>query len=152
MTTRQLSAVMFADIQGYTALMQENEWDAMIIRNKFQEVLENACKTHNGRIAELSGDGALCIFSSDIEAVYAAISIQKEMIAKPKVPLRIGIHSGDILFHGDKIYGNGVNVASRIESFAVAGSVFMSGIVFNEIKNQKDIEAVSLGEYFLKNV
>jgi class 3 adenylate cyclase len=118
---------MFADIQGYTALMQENESYAMIIRNKFQEVLENACKTHNGRIAEWSGDGALCVFFSDIEAVHAAISIQKEMIAEPKVPLRIGIHSGDILFNGDKIYGNGVNVASRIESFAVAGSVFISG-------------------------
>jgi len=78
MITRQLSAVMFADIQDYTALMQENERDAMIIRIKFQEVLKNACETHNGRIAGLSGDGALCIFSSDIEAVHAAISIQKK--------------------------------------------------------------------------
>ena len=74
------------------------------------------------------------------------------MNTDPIIPLRIGIHSGDILFDGDNIYGNGVNVASRIESFAVAGAVFISGIVFDEIKNQKDIETVSLGEYFLKNV
>lgn len=152
MVTRQLSAIMFADIQGYTALMQENEEKARTIQLKFQRTLKTVCKNHQGHIAEIKGDGALCIFSSDIEAVRAAIVIQKEMIAEPKVPLRIGIHSGDILFDGNDIYGNGVNVASRIESFAIAGSILISAVVFDEIKNQKDIETVSLGKYFLKSV
>src|ERR1700755_821371 len=140
MVTRQLSAIMFADIQGYTALMQENEEKARTIQVKFQRTLKSTCKDHNGHIVEIKGDGALCIFSSDIEAVRAAIIIQNEMITEPKVPLRIGIHSGDILFDGNDVYGNGVNIASRIESFAIAGSVLISGAVFDEIKNQKDIQ------------
>jgi adenylate cyclase len=152
MVTRQLSAIMFADIQGYTALMQENEEKARTIQVKFQRTLRTACKDHNGHIVEIKGDGALCIFSSDIEAVRAAIVIQNEMVPEPKVPLRIGVHSGDILFDGNDVYGNGVNIASRIESFAIAGSVLISGAVFDEIKNQKDIQTVSLGKYFLKSV
>jgi len=150
--TRQLAAILFADIQGYTALMQDDEVKAMIIREKFQKTLTNEIKSHNGRIIQFSGDGALCIFQSAIEAIHAAIEIQKQMLAEPKVPLRIGIHSGDVITEGKNVYGDGVNVASRIESFAVAGSVFISGRVYDDIKNQKDIEAVSLGKFELKNV
>lgn len=150
--TRQLAAILFADIQGYTALMQDDEEKAIIIRDKFQKVLTHEIRLHNGRIIQLSGDGALCIFKSAIEAIRAAIGIQKQMREEPNVPLRIGIHSGDVVTEGKNVYGDGVNVASRIESFAVSGSVFISGKVYDEIRNHKDIEAVSLGKFELKNV
>ncbi|HYV90559.1 MAG TPA: adenylate/guanylate cyclase domain-containing protein [Chitinophagales bacterium] len=150
--TRQLAAILFADIQGYTALMQEDEAKARVIRDKFKKELENEIPIHQGRLIQFSGDGALCIFNSAIEAVRAAIGIQKRMQGEPKVPLRIGIHSGDVMFEEENIYGDGVNIASRIESFAVPGSVFISGKVYDEIKNQKDIEAISLGKFKLKNV
>src|SRR6266446_1332053 len=149
---RQLAAILFADIQGYTALMQADEAKAMIIRYKFQKTLTNEIKAHTGHIIQLNGDGAFCIFKSAIEAIHAAIEIQKQMLQEPNVPLRIGIHSGDVITEEKNVYGDGVNVASRIESFAVAGSVFISGKVYDEIKNQKDIEAVSLGKFELKNV
>ena len=150
--TRQLAAILFADIQGYTALMQEDEVMARAIRDKFKRELENEILLHQGRVVQFSGDGALCIFNSAIEAVRAAIGIQKRMQGEPKVPLRIGIHSGDVMFEEENIYGDGVNIASRIESFSVPGSVFISGKVYDEIKNQKDIETVSLGKFELKNV
>ena len=151
-STRQLAAILFADIQGYTALMQDDEVYANILREKLKRNLDLQVAAHNGRILKLSGDGALCIFTSAIEAVRAAIEIQKPMQRNPKVPLRIGIHTGDVMFEGDDVHGDGVNVASRIESFAVAGGVFISDRVYADIKNQKDIETVSLGKYELKNV
>jgi len=150
--TRQLAAILFADIQGYTALMQENEVKANLLREKLKKILEQEVTNHNGRVLKLSGDGALCIFNSAIQAVHSAIAIQKEMLQEPKVPLRIGIHTGDVMFEENDVCGDGVNVASRIESFAVAGGIFISGKVHDDIKNQEDISAISLGKYELKNV
>ena len=151
-SSRQLAAIMFADIAGYTALMQEDEFVAIQLRHKLQSKLETEVSTHNGRILEFKGDGALCSFSSAIEAVRAAIGVQLEMQTIPFVPLRIGIHTGDVIIDGNTIYGDGVNIASRIESFAVTGSIFISGKVHDDIKNQKDIQTISLGKYLLKNV
>ncbi|MBK6484606.1 MAG: tetratricopeptide repeat protein [Chitinophagaceae bacterium] len=150
--THQLTAILFADIVGYTSLMQEDEEYAIKVREKFERTLKTEIGAHAGRIVQHSGDGALCIFNSAIEAVAAAISIQKLMQAEPTVPLRIGIHSGDIIIEEENVYGDGVNIASRIESFAVAGSVFVSEKIYDEIKNQKNISTVSLGKYQLKHV
>lgn len=151
-TSRQLAAILFADIQGYTALMQRDEASAMFLRDKFQRNLEKEIKSRNGRIATFSGDGALCVFKSAIEAVQAAIAVQERMREDPVVPLRIGIHTGDVISEGKNVYGDGVNIASRIESFAVAGSIFISEKVADEIKNQQRIESISLGKFELKNV
>ena len=150
--SRQLVAIMFADIVGYTALMQEDETLAMQFRNKLKKKLEKEITTHNGRILAFRGDGALCSFMSTIEGVLAALALQLDMQTIPIVPLRIGIHTGDVMMEDDNIYGDGVNIASRIESFAVPGSIFISGKVYDDIKNQKDIQIVSLGKYALKNV
>ena len=150
--SRQLVAIMFADIVGYTALMQEDETFAMQLRNKLKKKLEKEITTHNGRILAFRGDGALCSFMSTIEGVLAALALQLDMQTIPIVPLRIGIHTGDVMMEDDNMYGDGVNIASRIESFAVPGSIFISGKVYDDIKNQKDIQIVSLGKYVLKNV
>ncbi|MBC7874698.1 MAG: tetratricopeptide repeat protein [Ferruginibacter sp.] len=149
----QLAAIMFADISGYTAIMQDDEAMALQIRNKFRVKLEEEMAGHNGRILEFRGDGALCIFSSAIEGVRAALALQLDMQTAPQVPLRIGIHTGDVIVdEGNTVYGDGVNIASRIESFAVPGSIFISGRVYEDIKNQKDIQTLSLGKYALKNI
>jgi adenylate cyclase len=150
--SRQLAAIMFADIVGYTAMMQEDEALALQLRNKLKKKLENEVIAHHGRILEFKGDGALCSFNSAIEGVRAALALQLDMQTSPLVPVRIGMHTGDVVVDGDNIYGDGVNIASRMESFAVPGSIFISGKVYDDIKNQKDIHAVSLGNYALKNV
>jgi TolB-like protein len=150
--SRQLAAIMFADIVGYTALMQGDEELALQLRHKLKSKLEKEVNAHHGRILSFKGDGALCSFNSAIEGVRAALAVQINMQISPLVPLRIGIHTGDVIMEEDNIYGDGVNIASRLESFAVPGSIFISGKVHDDIKNQKDIQTVSLGKYVLKNV
>ena len=149
---RQLAAIMFADIVGYTALMEKDESLALNFRQRLKDKLEEVVNDHGGRLLAFHGDGALCSFTSTLESVKAATSLQLEMQNPPLVPLRIGIHTGDVLVDDNNIYGDGVNIASRMESFAVPGSIFISGKAYDDIKNQKDVSAVSMGRYLLKNV
>lgn len=149
---RQLAAILFADMTGYTALMQENENLARSKRKRFREVLESAVEQYDGKILQYYGDGSLSIFNSAINSIDCAISIQQQLQMEPKVELRIGIHTGDIVMEDDSIYGDGVNLASRIESMAVPGAVFISGKVYDEIKNHERIKAQQLGYFELKNV
>ena len=149
---RMLAAIMFTDMVGYTALMQENERQAKNLRNKHKEVLENLVSEHRGQILQYYGDGTLSIFGSAIEAAVCASKIQQELQIEPKVPLRIGIHAGDVVYDDEGVYGDGVNIASRIENLAVPGSVLISEKINDELKNQKEISTVFLGRYELKNV
>jgi len=149
---RQLAAIMFTDIVGYTATMQKDEVEALKQLEKLRKQVETQVILHQGRILEFRGDGVLCIFNSTLECVRAALAIQLDMRKSPMVPVRIGIHTGDVIMDGDAIYGDGVNIASRMESLAVAGSIFLSGRVYDDIKNQKDLPAVPLGKFVLKNV
>ena len=150
--TRQLAAIVFADIVGFTALMEEDEQKAMRLREKFKTKLSAEVSLHGGKIIKFSGDGALCSFDSAAESVRASMSVQFDMQEEPKIPLRIGIHQADVVFEESDVHGDGVNIASRLESFAVPGSIFISAKVHDDIKNQKDIQAISLGKYLLKNV
>ncbi len=149
---RQLAVILFADIEGYTRLMQRNEALAIALREKFKKELEYRIHLHHGRIHQWNGDGALCLFRSAVESIIAAVEIQQRMAEEPKVPLRIGLHAGDVLLKGNDLYGDGINIASRIESFAVAGSILISKTVYDEIRNQSEVNAVSLGKFQLKNV
>src|SRR5687768_1177146 len=149
---RQLAAIMFSDMFGYTALMQQNEQLAKLKRRRLKEVLEAAVAAYHGKILQYYGDGALSIFNSAIDAVHCAVVIQQTLQQEPKVDLRIGIHTGDISIENETIYGDGVNLASRIESLAVPGSVFISEKVFDEIRNQENLTAREMGYFEFKNV
>lgn len=150
--TRQLAAIMFVDIQGFTRKMSENEELATGMRRKLVDGLLTFIPAYGGKIIKHLGDGALCLFNSDIQAVNAAIELQLLMLQEPKVPVRIGIHSGDVSIDEHDVYGDGVNVASRVESFAVAGGILLSGKVYDEIKNQPNIKTKALGKFGFKNV
>lgn len=149
---RQLAAVMFADMTGYTAMMQDDEQKAKTLMDRQRKTLEKFIPGYNGKIIKYIGDGTLSIFGSAAEAVKCAIDIQMELQQEPKVLLRIGLHSGDIVYENQDVYGDTVNIASRIETLAVPGAVFISGKVYDEIKNQHDIKAIELGKFTLKNV
>ncbi len=149
---RQLAAILFADMTGYTALMQENEHLARSKRKRFKDVLEVTIQQHEGKTLQYYGDGSLSIFNSAINSVNCAISIQQQLQSEPKVDLRIGIHTGDVVIEEESVYGDGVNLASRIESMAVPGAVFISGKVYDEIKNHEKIKTQELGFFELKNV
>ncbi|MBI1342029.1 MAG: SUMF1/EgtB/PvdO family nonheme iron enzyme [Terrimonas sp.] len=150
--SRQLAAIMFVDIAGFTALMEKDEQKAMGYRQKLKQQLESEVDAHGGRIIKWMGDGALCSFSSAIEALHTARSVQLFMQEEPVVPVRIGIHQADVIFEEADVHGDGVNIASRLESLAIPGSIFISAKVQDDIKNQNDITTVSLGKYLLKNV
>ena len=149
---RMLAAIMFTDMVGYTTMMQENEKRAKTLRDKHREVLEKLVLEHHGQILQYYGDGTLTIFGSAIEAAICGARIQHELLQDPKVPLRVGIHAGDIVYDDEGVYGDGVNIASRIENIAISGSVLISEKVNDELKNQKEISTLPLGTYRLKNV
>lgn len=150
--TRQLGAIMFADIMGFTAQMEENEKTASEWRARFRQTLSTLIPEYNGKIIELMGDGALCFFQSAYEAVKAAIDMQHAMKNESTIPLRIGIHTGEVVMEENSVYGSVVNLASRVESFAVPGGIFISEKVNDELKNKKDISSISLGKFQFKNV
>ena len=143
---------MFSDMSGYTALMHQNEQLAKQKRRRLKEVFEKYVSDYNGNILQYYGDGALSIFNSAIDSVNCAIAIQQILLVEPKVDLRIGIHTGDISIEDETVYGDGVNLASRVESLAVPGSILISEKVFDEIKNQESLAAREMGYFDLKNV
>ena len=149
---RQLAAIMFVDMAGYTALMQVNEQLAKAKQKHLKDVLDATAKSFNGKILQYNGDGALSIFASAIDAITCAIEIQKQLRQEPTVDLRIGLHTGDISIEDETIYGDGVNLASRIESLAVPGSIFISEKAADEVKNQTNISLQEIGYFELKNV
>ena len=149
---RQLSAIMFTDIAGYTAMMQRDEMYAVQIRSKHREVFKIVTDKYNGELIQYYGDGTLSIFKSSVEAIECAIEMQTEFQKDPSVPVRIGIHVGDIIITGSDIIGDAVNVASRIETLAVPGSILISDEVQDQIKNQKNIVTQFVGDFDFKNV
>ncbi len=132
--------------------MQENEQLARLQRKRLKEVLDPTISRFNGKVLQHYGDGSLSIFSSAIDCVNSAISIQQQLQQEPKVALRIGIHTGDVAVEDDSVYGDGVNLASRIESLAVPGGILISEKVYDEIRNHHNIETREMGYFELKNV
>lgn len=149
---RQLAAIMFTDIEGYTALMQNDEKNAVHIRFKHREILDSVTKKYNGDIIQYYGDGTLSIFSSSVEAIKCGIEMQRAFQKEPSIPVRIGVHVGDIIKTESDIIGDAVNVASRIESLAVAGSILISGEVNDQLRNQNDINSKFIDSFEFKNV
>ena len=149
---RQLSAIMFTDMVGFTALMQDDEHRAKSIRDRHRDTLRQSIEKHGGEIVQFYGDGTLSVFGSAVDGVSSAVAAQQALQQEPSIPVRIGLHIGDINRDEDGIYGDGVNVAARIEGLSVPGAVMISGKVFDEIKNHPELPATALGEFDLKNV
>lgn len=149
---RKLAAIMFMDMVGYTALMQKDEGKARKVIQRHRDLVKPYVDEHGGDIIQYVGDGTFCKFDSAIEAVNAAVGIQRAIKVEGNITLRIGIHVGDVVVEGDEVYGDGVNVASRIEPLADPGGVCISERVYDDIRNQSGLESHLLGERVLKNV
>jgi len=150
--TRKLAAIMFTDIQDYAPMMQNGGDNTARVKKKHHKKFESITQKYQGKVLQYYGGGTLSIFDSAINAVQCAIDMQLAFTQSPKIPVRIGIHSGDIIYSQKEVIGDGVNVASRIESLAVSGSIFISNKVYDEIKNQKSIQTRIMGIFKLKNV
>jgi len=143
---------MFTDIVGYTAMMQQDEEAGMLRLRRYQRVLEEQVELHHGRVIQQYGDGSLTLFDSAVEAVGCAREIQRLLLQEPVVPLRTGIHIGDVVLDGPNVYGDGVNLASRVENLAVPGSILITERVIHDIRNHPEFQTVALGKFQLKNV
>ena len=146
---RHLAAVLFADIMGYTALMHADEQHALETLRRFEEVLKKQIPEHNGQVIQFYGDGCLASFATGADAVRCARDMQ--LVMQPDVPVRMGVHIGDVVFKDGNAFGDSVNIASRIESMGIPGAVLFSAPVRDAVRNQ-NIRAVSVGRYNFKNV
>jgi len=146
------SFILFADIAGYTALMQKDESSAAQLLQKFRTSLQELVPLHQGKVINFYGDGALCIFDNPIKMTKAAMQLQERYQNEPVVPVRIGLHNGAVFFEDNNAYGNAINLASRIESIGIKGSITLSKNIYQHLQYHETIEAVSLGSFAFKNV
>jgi adenylate cyclase len=151
-TDRRLAAIWFSDIVGYTALMERSEEVGLRVRERHRRLLRPLAARHHGKIVDENGDELVAVFPSGLDAVACALATQAALRDDPELRLRIGIHSGDVIFEGARVYGDGVNVASRIRPLAEPGGVAVSEPVFDAVKNQAGIELSPLGTHELKSV
>ncbi|MCK4678256.1 MAG: adenylate/guanylate cyclase domain-containing protein [Bacteroidales bacterium] len=149
---RKLAAIMFTDIIGYSAMMSKDEKQALNILGKNREIHKSAIHEFNGELIKEIGDGTLSIFQTSSEAVNCAKAIQKVCCRESMFSVRIGIHIGEIVVIENDVFGDGVNIASRIEAAGKPGGIYISGRVYEDVKNKADIRAKFIGEKTLKNI
>lgn len=149
--SRKLASIAFADIAGYTAMMQADERNALRVLDDFREVLESEMALHEGEIVQFFGDGCLLAFDSALVGLHAATSLQRNFQQKD-IPVRIGMHLGDVVFKNNNAFGDGVNVASRVESLAIPGAVLLSKSLVDQVRNKTEFSLESLGAFQFKNV
>src|SRR5579872_4226648 len=157
---RKLAAILAADVVGYSRMMGADEAGTLAALKRHRETLfDPAVAAHNGRIVKLIGDGTIVEFASVVDAVHCALSIQRadgalptEALGQPKIVLRIGINLGDVIIEGDDIYGDGVNIAARLEPLAEPGGICVSSIVNESVGNRIDAQFRDAGEISVKNI
>jgi class 3 adenylate cyclase len=151
-TTRRLAAIMFSDIAGYTAIMGRDEHQAIRALAAHRELLRSLLPRFTGQMLGEIGDGTLSSFQSAVDAVNCAREVQAAFKEDSEFKVRIGIHVGDVVFSADNAWGDGVNIASRIHGLTQPGGICISERVYDDIRNQPEINTMYLGEKTLKNV
>jgi len=156
---RKLTAILSADVKGYSRLMGEDEEWTVRTLDTFKGVMKNIIPQHHGRVVDSTGDNLLAEFASVVDAVQAAVEIQQVLRAKNsllpenrRMEFRIGINLGDVIEEGDRIFGDGVNIAARLEGLAEAGGICISGSAFEQIENKLPLNYDYLGEHEVKNI
>jgi TolB-like protein/class 3 adenylate cyclase/tetratricopeptide (TPR) repeat protein len=156
---RRLAAVLAADVAGYSRLMGIDEVGTLaVLKATRREIVDPAITAHNGRIVKTTGDGVLVEFASAVDAVACAMAVQEKMLERsgaspgPNITFRIGINVGDIIIDGDDIFGDGVNIAARVENECEPGGVCVSGNAFEQIRGKTNFRFDDLGEKILKNI
>ena len=156
---RRLAAVLAADVAGYSRLMGADEVGTLsALKVVRRELVDPAIAAHKGRIVKTTGDGMLVEFASSVDAVTCAIAIQRRMAERaasaigPQIQYRIGINIGDIIIDGDDIFGDGVNVAARLEGIAEPGGICISSSAYEQVQGKVNVDFADLGEHSLKNI
>jgi adenylate cyclase len=156
---RKLSAILSADVKGYSRLMGEDELATVRTLEAYREMIGEVIRNYSGRVVDSPGDNVLAEFASVVDAVESAVEIQQELKAKNaelpenrRMEFRIGINLGDVIEEGDRIYGDGINVAARIEGLSEGGGICISRTSFDQVKNKLNLGYEYLGEHAVKNI
>src|SRR3954463_1232328 len=157
---RRLAAIVAGDISGYSRLMQiDEEGTHNRVKRIERELIEPSIVEHHGRLVKTTGDGVIAIFDSPVESVRCSIVIQQNLVGRnaalPKhhwIEYRIGVNLGDVIIETDDVYGDGVNIATRLEGIAQPGEVFISGGIYEQIKHKLVCGYESLGDRHVKNI
>src|SRR5687768_11673716 len=157
---RRLAAILVADVVGYSRLMEADEAGTLAaLKERRKTVIEPLVRQHTGRIVKFMGDGVLVEFPSAVSAVSCALAVQKLMaeanvslVEAKRIFLRIGINVGDVIGEGSDIYGEGVNIAARLENLAEPGGIAISGMVRDSLGNRIDENFTATGEHQVKNI
>lgn len=159
-TIRRLAAVLVADVAGYSRLMEQDEAGTLqALKARWREILEPLVRERSGRVVKYMGDGVLVEFSSALNAVNCALDLQSRMAEANsatsidrRIVLRVGLTLGDLIEDGKDIYGDGVNIAARLEALADPGAICLSGKLYDEVRGKLKVAADDLGEVALKNI
>ena len=156
---RKLTAILSADVKGYSRLMGENEVQTLKTLSAYFQIMTTLIQKHQGKVLNIAGDNLLADFESVVDAVLCGVEIQKELRTKnaelaegQRVEFRIGINLGDVIREGESIYGDGVNIAARLESLSEAGGLCISGTAFDQVRNKVVLGYKYLGEQTVKNI
>ena len=156
---RKLTAILSADVKGYSRLMGEDEKRTVRTLNAYKEVMTGLVQHHRGRVVDAPGDNVLAEFGSVVDAVECAVEIQKELKTRNadlpenrKMEFRIGVNLGDVIEDGEQILGDGVNIAARLENLSDAGGICISGIAYDQVENKLSLGYKYLGEQAVKNI
>ena len=157
---RRLAAILSADVVGYSRLMGADEAGTLaVLKTHRHELIDPKVEEYSGRVVKLMGDGMLAEFPSVVDAVQCAVDIQQRMVARnvdspadSRIEFRVGINIGDVIIDGDDIYGDGVNIAARLQEAAEPGGVYVSGDVYRQVEGKVGMEFQDLGERELKNI
>ena len=156
---RRLTTLMCADVEGYARLMEADEAGTLATLRRYRDAMATLIERHDGRIVNTWGDAIIAEFPSVVEAVQCAVETQQEIsgynggLPEPqRMRFRIGIHLGDVMVEGDDVYGDGVNIAARLQELADPGGILISGPVYDQVHNKLSIGFDCLGQQHLKNV
>jgi len=156
---RKLTAILSADAEGYSRLMAEDEEATVHTITAYREVVATVVEKHRGRVVDSPGDNILAEFASAVDAVRGGVEIQEELKARNaelpenrRMDFRIGINLGDVIHEEERIYGDGVNIAARVEGLADGGGICISGTVYEHVKNKLALGYQYLGEHSVKNI
>src|SRR5712664_1766676 len=156
---RKLTAILCADVYGYSRLMGGDEEATLVTLTAHRKIIDSLIEQHHGRFVNSAGDSVLAEFASVVEAVNCAVDIQTALKAENarlpperRMEFRIGVNLGDVMVEGDQIYGDGVNVAARLESLAEPGGICISGSVHEQLGNKLALSYEDLGEQAVKNI
>ncbi|HEV8711923.1 MAG TPA: adenylate/guanylate cyclase domain-containing protein [Candidatus Binatia bacterium] len=156
---RKLTAILSADVKGYSRLMGEDEEATIRTLPAYRAVITSLIQQHRGRVVDAPGDNLLAEFASVVDAARCAVEVQQALQAKNsdlpdhrKMEFRIGINLGDVVVEGERLYGDGVNITARLESLAEPGGICISGTVYDQVENKLALRYEYLGEQAVKNI